>query len=497
MKPDPVTFSASRFGTDVIMSIRPEHARRIYSGKKKFELRKITPKSVPRRIFLYETNGNSFISGFLVIDGVVSGTPSELWREIGKRATPKIRFDRYFESRSLGYGFKVAFAIKFEPPISEEQIRKLVPSFQVPQNFLYLDRLPALAAMLTQRAFLAALRVSMGRLSLAPLAKANTKFFVDLVEKNVPPSYAGTEAVYAEEILSDVASGGQLNGIFTSRKRVIQIQSDGALAGFSVLTEKVGGSVKTGPTVLLKKFRGKGLGVALRNQIHDLARALGFRKVYCTAPLDRQDVLGYLLAAGYRIEAHLKTRYHKGHDELVLSWVADSCVGQPHHYVRELHSLSSIQRLRTVDPDVGSLLQSQCSLTMEGLGPAWGMRQIKAAAAQAKGRAKDNRPRVVFVGRGLGPINAILCAPKRGGSVKLVLASRTGHTRSNRELIRYAASALYKDPSVRNLYANVPVQDQDLYDALTAEGFQAEGLLRRPYGCDCDYVVMASEKSNG
>ena len=54
-------FVGSSFGVDVVVSIRPEHASRLYRGEKIFELRKIAPRFVPRRMFLYETNG---LSGF-------------------------------------------------------------------------------------------------------------------------------------------------------------------------------------------------------------------------------------------------------------------------------------------------------------------------------------------------------------------------------------------------------------------------------------------------
>ena len=52
----------SRFGCDVLISIKPQHADPLYAGTKKYELRKVIPRKIPRRVFLYETDGSAAIT---------------------------------------------------------------------------------------------------------------------------------------------------------------------------------------------------------------------------------------------------------------------------------------------------------------------------------------------------------------------------------------------------------------------------------------------------
>ena len=279
--------------------------------------------------------------------------------------------------------------------------------------------------------------------------------------------------------------------MFSRRKHVLEVRDSGDLAGFTVLTEKAGGSLKTGPTVLLEEYRRVGIGLATRQAIHELARSLGFRKVYCTAPLDREDVVGYLLASGYRIEAHLMKRYHEGHDELVLGTVLDDLTAPAPDFIREVQAVSTVERLTTVDPEVSRLLQTECEQVIEGLDRGWGLRQVSTAAAWAKGRARGSRKRILFVGRGLTTVNALLCTPKRGGSVKVTLATNTAHMESNCRLVETALEFLSREATMRMVYTNVPIPDRDTYAAFIELGFRPEGILERPYGPRQDFAVLA------
>src|SRR5439155_25038823 len=91
-----------------------------------------------------------------------------------------------------------------------------------------------------------------------------------------------------------------------------------ALIGFTTLTHKLGGSVKTGPTVLLPGKRKLGWGSAARRAIAEKAKSEGIRKLYCTCPDWDMSVVSYLLRAGYKIEAHLARHYTPRNGELIF-----------------------------------------------------------------------------------------------------------------------------------------------------------------------------------
>jgi hypothetical protein len=64
-----------KFNEDILLSILKEHSDRIFNGSKHFELRKIIPKNVPRRVFVYEAEGSKSIVGHFVVDQILSGLP--------------------------------------------------------------------------------------------------------------------------------------------------------------------------------------------------------------------------------------------------------------------------------------------------------------------------------------------------------------------------------------------------------------------------------------
>ena len=108
------------------------------------------------------------------------------------RAATQERFDQYFASRRVGYAFEVLCAVHYPRPLSETQIRSLVPGFQVPQNFLYVEPLPSLGQVLESAAFSAVLSSSRRRVRLQPLQPQNAPKFVKLVGTHVGTHYRQT-----------------------------------------------------------------------------------------------------------------------------------------------------------------------------------------------------------------------------------------------------------------------------------------------------------------
>ena len=94
-------------------------------------------------------------------------------------------------------------------------------------------------------------------------------------------------------------------------KRILQIYYRGEFIGFVVVTFKHGGTLKTGPVILLDQYRDRSLGQQLRSFLHAAAPRGGLRKVYCTTNVNNAPGVQYLLRSSYRVEAHLSKQYHR------------------------------------------------------------------------------------------------------------------------------------------------------------------------------------------
>jgi hypothetical protein len=108
-------------------------------------------------------------------------------------------------------------------------------------------------------------------------------------------------------------------GYFTLRKVIWKTEDDdGQSLGFTVATEKRGGSIKFGPSLIAVEHRNRGVGQALRLAVENYYRKRGFRKAYSTTSINNYPGIYYLVGVGYSIEAHCRSHYQQGVDELVL-----------------------------------------------------------------------------------------------------------------------------------------------------------------------------------
>src|SRR5882724_10834314 len=98
--------------TSIILSIRPEHAARIYNGTKRFELRKILPRASFNHVFLYE-NGSVGITGSFEVGQILHMCIQDLWKAVGFEATSKERFFTYFRDYQKGYAIEVRNPVRF------------------------------------------------------------------------------------------------------------------------------------------------------------------------------------------------------------------------------------------------------------------------------------------------------------------------------------------------------------------------------------------------
>ncbi|MHA1357892.1 MAG: hypothetical protein ACTSRC_07275 [Candidatus Helarchaeota archaeon] len=122
------------------MSIKPKFSRQIFSGTKKYELRKTPIKNKSEKfVFVYESSPTKAIVGSFKINKILKNTPQAIWNafknEIG---ISQVEFFAYFKQKQWAYAIKITQPQEFKEHISLEELRELNESWRPPQSFCYL-----------------------------------------------------------------------------------------------------------------------------------------------------------------------------------------------------------------------------------------------------------------------------------------------------------------------------------------------------------------------
>ena len=475
--------------TEVLIAIKPEHAAAIYSGQKRYELRKAIPKRVPRIIFLYETDGTSAVTGHVVVSRIFGGSPDAIWNSISDGGISKERFFNYFRQQKSGVAFEIENFCKYKRPLKFSEIQEIQVGFKAPQNFLYLENFPQMRSCLQRKARDEALDAASTSLTIVDISAPRRKRFVREVKQHISKSYKETGAKYAGQLLRVHDAAHDVEGILTQSKSVLEVHVKKGFAGFLVLTFKLGGSIKTGPTILFPRFRNAGLGKRLRIAVHEFASKAGYRKVYCTIPASKPEALQYLLGSGYQIEAHLKQHYHDKHDELVLGYPIAQAESRPAEFLRQIVPPLRFAVVNRMDIEAYNFLQKTFSESYLDVPQDWAQRQIEYGLRSRKGAAQGFKDRVLFAAYAAGIVAMCFCVLKRGGSAKLILLSETAHVDGMARFIDFVIGELGKE-KIKKFYTHIPLTDSDVTQAFIARGFKPEGLLRMPYRQSDDLLIF-------
>lgn len=123
--------------TNIIISINPEHVKKILEGVKQYEYRKNAPKQVISSIIIYETTPMKRIvaeAEILEILEIIKCSPEELWTETKDASgISKQFFDQYFHGRDVAYAYKLGTVNVFDTPKSLAEYGIKTP----PQSFVY------------------------------------------------------------------------------------------------------------------------------------------------------------------------------------------------------------------------------------------------------------------------------------------------------------------------------------------------------------------------
>jgi predicted transcriptional regulator len=152
----------------VLLSIKPEYSKKIFSGEKKYEFRKRRPKFVIDLVFVYESSPTRNIVGWFSVKGIHSGSPEEIWETC--KDSSGIERNNYFEycnGTDIIYAFEIDEAFKFKNPMNPFE---MFSDFKPPQSFCYLNGSIISETIENNRMMLAIQRSSIFD---SPMSKAN------------------------------------------------------------------------------------------------------------------------------------------------------------------------------------------------------------------------------------------------------------------------------------------------------------------------------------
>ena len=119
----------------ILISINPQHVKKIIDGSKVFEFRRRVAKQNITSMLVYETAPVARVVAEVEVKGVLCAEPNDLWVQTKNGAgIDKIFFDEYFAGRSVAYAYSLGKVTLFEQP-------KALSDFGVkaaPQSYIYI-----------------------------------------------------------------------------------------------------------------------------------------------------------------------------------------------------------------------------------------------------------------------------------------------------------------------------------------------------------------------
>lgn len=123
--------------TKILLSIKPQYADLIFSGKKKYEFRRTIFKNRNVKIVVvYASSPVQKIIGEFQIESILQADLKNLWKQTKKYAgIEEDYFYEYFSNKSDGFAIKIAKTKKYKKALCIKEDFNLLP----PQSFAYLS----------------------------------------------------------------------------------------------------------------------------------------------------------------------------------------------------------------------------------------------------------------------------------------------------------------------------------------------------------------------
>lgn len=483
-----------------ILSIQSEFADAIYSKRKTYELRKSSFASEVVYVALYERELSAITGGF-VVGRVIREGIGNLWSIVGEKATSKERFFDYFENYRSGVAIEIAEPEKFDDPITTEELNNLDSNFFIPASFnlLYvsppiLERLEEVSECLTTSIQSRKPRTleSWSNVEFRTLEDDEIEEFVTLSVQNIGEWYDDIDESFGRNIVESDRLGYDPNGYFTLTKRIHVLLEGGKKVGYTVVTEKRGGSIKFGPTIIHEEYQGHGIAQRMRRGLEDHYSRLGKRKSYSTIPATHFEAFRYLIKSGSSVEAFLRKQYSSYHDEIVVGRLFRE--GLPAGDWK-LESQDAPRDLDLVD-EVASPQQFQ-EFILKFMNPFYDeidekfVENILMAMQRFDPNNLGEKGKKVFsITDGERIYGTAICTLKRGGAVKIAPFLLNAPYREGELLLEGVEKFFASIDICRKLYTIIPVQDVLSIRLFIGFGYRPEGVLREPYKAGVDAIFL-------
>ena len=124
----------------ILMSIKPKYSRQIFSGSKKYELRKTPMRFNPNElVVVYESSPTKAVVGYFIIGKIIKKPPEEIWHIFKNEVKiSKTDFFKYYKEKQWAYAIKVKSPYLYKERITLQKLRAIYGSWSPPQNFRYI-----------------------------------------------------------------------------------------------------------------------------------------------------------------------------------------------------------------------------------------------------------------------------------------------------------------------------------------------------------------------
>ena len=127
----------------LLISIKPKYAKKIFDEGKVIELRKSLPQRVSENdvMLIYVTFPIMEVLGICTIEKFITDSPKEFWQKHGNlTGISKEEFYNYYKDNSKAFGIQIKNIKKIvNSSLTLEKLRNIIPGFQPPQTYRYLD----------------------------------------------------------------------------------------------------------------------------------------------------------------------------------------------------------------------------------------------------------------------------------------------------------------------------------------------------------------------
>ena len=126
----------------IVMSIRPKYARKILSGRKKVEVRRVFSKKwKSSKVTIYVSGSERSLAGEALIKDVIFDKPENVWERFSDQiGCTKEEFDKYTISKKKVYVIVLEDAVPYRKSISIKEVSSLIrENLRPPQNYYNLN----------------------------------------------------------------------------------------------------------------------------------------------------------------------------------------------------------------------------------------------------------------------------------------------------------------------------------------------------------------------